>query len=120
MPFEATTKGHSSTIDTLDFLEARSQLEAFNGKILGIVPFRDKWTGLNQAKECRIAIEDVKECIGELQLFPAIRESEPIKKCLTEGSLNPLLPKEGDNEKEKRKKIDLLYPFEQIVGDLNG
>ena len=101
VPFEATTKGHSSTIDTLEFLDMRSQLEAFNGQILGVVPFRDKWAGRNRTKESRQAIEDVAEMKGDLRMFPSIRESEPIKRCLSEGELLT----EGH---------DLQYPLEQI------
>jgi chromosome partitioning protein len=49
IPVEANVKGMNSLIDTLDFLQEQSNLMAFTGKILGVVPFRDRWVGNTQS-----------------------------------------------------------------------
>jgi chromosome partitioning protein len=45
IPAESATKGVNSLLDTQDFLQEQAKILAFRGKILGIVPFRDRWVG---------------------------------------------------------------------------
>ncbi|HEY9827514.1 MAG TPA: AAA family ATPase, partial [Stenomitos sp.] len=65
IPVEANVKGMNSLIDTLDFLQEQSNLMAFTGKIMGIVPFRDRWVGNTQTLEGRQNIEAMKEFAGD-------------------------------------------------------
>ncbi|MEM6838640.1 MAG: AAA family ATPase [Cyanobacteria bacterium P01_C01_bin.120] len=109
VPVEANVKGVNSLVDTLDFLQEQSHLEAFTGKILGIVPFRDRWVGNTQTIEGRQNIEAMKELAPDVSVLASIRESEKFKNAIRQGKL---LADMG--------QPDLQYPFEQIVEALNN
>lgn len=104
IPVEANVKGMNSLIDTLDFLQEQSNLMAFTGQILGIVPFRDRWVGNTQTLEGRQNIEAMKEFAKDMPILASIRESEKFKSAIRQGKL---LSEMGQK--------DLQYPFEQIV-----
>jgi len=104
IPVEANVKGMNSLIDTLDFLQEQSSLMAFNGKVLGVVPFRDRWVGNTQTLEGRQNIEAMKEFAGDIPILASIRESEKFKSAIRQGTL---LSDMG--------QADLQYPFEKIV-----
>lgn len=107
IPVEANVKGMNSLIDTLEFLREQENLMAFTGKILGIVPFRDRWVGNTQTLEGRQNIEAMREFAGEIPILPSIRESEKFKAAIRQGKLLSDLG-----------QTDLQYPFEQIVEKL--
>jgi chromosome partitioning protein len=109
VPVEANVKGVNSLVDTLDFLQEQTNLEAFTGKILGVVPFRDRWVGNTQTIEGRQNIEAMKELAPEVAVLGSIRESEKFKNAIRQGKL---LTDIG--------QPDLQYPFEQIVEALNS
>lgn len=104
IPVEANVKGMNSLMDTLDFLEEQSNLMAFNGKVVGIVPFRDRWVGNTQTLEGRQNIAAMREFAGQIPILAAIRESEQFKKAIRQGKLLSDLG-----------QPDLEYPFEQII-----
>ncbi|MEM0978756.1 MAG: AAA family ATPase [Cyanobacteria bacterium P01_H01_bin.58] len=108
IPVEANVKGVNSLVDTLDFLEEQADLEAFTGKVLGIIPFRDRWVGKTQTLEGRQNIEAMKEFASEIPVLASIRESEKFKNATRQGKL---LSDIG--------QPDLQYPFEQIVEALD-
>lgn len=108
IPVEANVKGMNSLIDTLDFLDEQANLMAFTGKILGIIPFRDRWIGNTQTLEGRQNIEAMREYAREVPILPSIRESEQYKKAIRQGKLLADLG-----------QTDLQYPFEQIIEALN-
>lgn len=108
IPVEANVKGVNSLVDTLDFLEEQAELEAFTGKVLGILPFRDRWVGNTQTLEGRQNIEAMKEFATDIPVLSSIRESEKFKNATRQGKL---LSDIG--------QPDLQYPFEQIVEALN-
>lgn len=108
IPVEANVKGMNSLMDTLDFLNEQRSLMAFTGRILGIVPFRDRWVGNTQTLEGRQNIEAMREFAGEIPILASIRESEKFKGAVRQGKL---LSDIG--------QTDLQYPFEQIVEALN-
>jgi chromosome partitioning protein len=104
IPVEANVKGMNSLMDTFDFLQEQSNLMAFTGKILGVVPFRDRWVGNTQTLEGRQNIEAMKEFVGDIPVLASIRESEKFKNAIRQGKL---LSDMG--------QTDLQYPFEQIA-----
>lgn len=104
IPAEVTTKGVNSLIDTLEFLQEQASLMAFTGKVLGVIPFRDRWIGRTQTLESRENIEAMKQFAQDIPLLPSIRESEQFKKAIRNGHL---LSEIGHS--------DLQYPFEKIV-----
>lgn len=108
IPVEANVKGMNSLIDTLDFLNEQASLMAFTGKLLGIIPFRDRWVGNTQALEGRQNIEAMKEFAGEIPILPSIRESEKFKAAIRQGKLLSELGQDA-----------LQYPFEVIIEALS-
>jgi chromosome partitioning protein len=104
IPAETTTKGVNSLFDTLSFLENQKQLMAFNGEVLGVIPFRDRWVGLNQSKDSRESVEAMKEIAEGITIFPSIRESEKFKTAIRQ---NQTLTQLGFP--------DLDYPFKEIA-----
>lgn len=104
IPVEANVKGVNSLVDTLDFLSEQGDLEAFTGRVIGIVPFRDRWVGNTQTLEGRQNIEAMKEFAEDIPVLASIRESEKFKNATRQGKL---LSDIG--------YPDLQYPFEQIV-----
>lgn len=104
IPVEANVKGMNSLMDTLEFLDEQAKLTAFTGKVLGVVPFRDRWVGNTQTLEGRENIAAMKEYVGDIPILPSIRESEKFKNAIRQGKL---LAEIG--------QADLQYPFEQII-----
>jgi chromosome partitioning protein len=109
IPVEANVKGTNSLNDTLDFLAEQQGLTAFSGKILGVVPFRDRWVGNTQTLESRQNIEAMQQFAEGLTIFPSIRESEQFKRAIRQAQLPSDL-----------KASDLEYPFEKLVEALNN
>jgi chromosome partitioning protein len=104
VPVEANVKGVNSLVDTLDFLTEQANLMAFTGKILGILPFRDRWVGNTQTLEGRQNIEAMRDFAGEVPIFASIRESEKYKNAIRQGQ-----------QLSELGYPDLQYPFEQIL-----
>jgi chromosome partitioning protein len=82
IPVEATSKGVNSLIRTLELVEELKEMSAFTGNILGILPFRDKWVGGNQATQSKSSIEAMKEIGKSTKILPSIVESEQFKKAI--------------------------------------
>jgi chromosome partitioning protein len=108
MPVEANVKGVNSLMDTLDFLHEQANLMAFNGRVIGIVPFRDRWVGNTQTLEGRQNIEAMRELAGDVPILPSIRESEKFKTAIRQGKLLSEI-----------HQADLQYPFEKIIEALS-
>jgi chromosome partitioning protein len=108
IPVEANVKGMNSLIDTLDFLSEQENLMAFTGKILGILPFRDRWVGNTQTLEGRQNIEAMHEYAQGIPILASVKESEKFKNAIRQGKLLSDLG-----------QPDLQYPFEQIAEALS-
>lgn len=104
IPVESATKGVNSLIDTLEFLQEQENLMVFTGKILGVIPFRDRWVGRTQTKESKENIQVMKEMAGDITIFPSILESEQFKRAIRNGVLLSQI-----------NHLDLQFPFEKII-----
>lgn len=104
IPVEANVKGVNSLVETLAFLDEQADIEAFTGRVLGIVPFRDRWVGNTQTLDSRQNIAAMKEFSGDIPVLASIRESEKYKNAIRNGKL---LADIG--------QPDLQYPFEQLT-----
>lgn len=109
IPVEANVKGLNSLVDTMEFLSEQTNLAAFTGKILGVLPFRDKWTGHTQTLESRENIAQMKDFIGTIPLLPSILESEQYKRAIRQGTIPSELG-----------YADLEFPFDKIMESLLG
>lgn len=108
IPAECNPKGLNSVLSTLDAIAQLSDLGAFTGEILGILPFRDQWVGATRTKTSRTFLSSLEELVPDIPVLPTIRESDKFKRALDEGSTPADLG-----------KPDLEYPFEMIVEKLN-
>ena len=99
IPAEATIKGFASAVRTLDLFEQQKDIGATQADLMGIMPFRDRWVGLNQTKESQLARDAMIDEVGETLVLPSILESEQYKRSVAHG--HPLSDKH-------------TYPFEQI------
>jgi len=104
IPAEASSKGLNSLIRTLELIKELQEMDAFTGSVLGILPFRDRWTGRTQAHQSRRSIEGMREVAGGIPILPSILESEQYKKAIDQGKT---LPEVGYTQLE--------YPFQQII-----
>lgn len=109
IPIETSVKGLQSLIRTLELItELRDDQEAFNGEILGVIPFRDRWVGLRRTTESESNIESMKQISTQWLesdlVLPSIRESEKFKQAINKGlTLHQM------------NQDDLAYPIEVIV-----
>ncbi len=85
IPVEASTKNVNSLIRTLEIQQELHDIGAFNGEILGIIPFRDRWFGRQQSTDSRDAIAVMQEIAEGITVFPSILESQQYKKAVREG-----------------------------------
>ncbi|MBD2212960.1 ParA family protein [Nostoc linckia FACHB-104] len=85
IPAEASSKGVNSLLRTLDLIAELQEIDAFSGKVIGVLPFRDKWVGNNQAAQSRASIEAMREIAGTTPVLPSILESEQFKKAIDKG-----------------------------------
>ena len=104
IPAEASSKGLGSLIRTLELIGELQEIDAFTGSILGILPFRDRWTGRTQTQQSRKSLEGMAAVAGELSILPSILESEQYKKAI---DLGKALSDLGHSELE--------YPFQELI-----
>ena len=104
IPAEANVKGYGSLVRTLDLLASMQEIRATQAQVMGVLPFRDKWVGLIQTNESRLAVEGMAEEVGFDLIIPSIRESERYKQAI--------------NKQQSLESLgfkDLEYPFEVLV-----
>jgi chromosome partitioning protein len=86
IPAEASSKGLNSLLRTLELVQELRDIDAFDGSVLGVMPFRDRWTGRTQAKQSQKSIEAMREIAGsDIPVLPSIVESEQYKKAIDQG-----------------------------------
>ena len=85
IPAEASSKGLHSLVRTLQLVDEFKSVDASEGAILGIVPFRDRWMGRTQAKRSQASIADMKEVGQGILVMPSILESERYKQAIDTG-----------------------------------
>jgi chromosome partitioning protein len=108
IPAETTVKGFGSLVRTMDAVNELKELKASSAEVLGVVPFRDRWTGHNQTSESRMCIEAMQEEVGATLVLPSIRESEQYKKAISKGmTLSEL------------GHLELEYPFEILTAKID-
>lgn len=103
IPCEATVKGYGSLVRTLDAIQELCELGVSQAKLLGVIPFRDRWVGKNQTYESRMCIQEIISEVGKELVLPSIRESERYKQAISKSTTLSAL---GFS--------DLEYPFSQL------
>jgi len=110
LPAEASSKGVSSIHRTLELVGFLAEEETFEGDILGILPFFDRWAGNRRTVESRQSIECFRQIAGNWPVLPAVRSSEKYKQALRQRCLPSTL---GDYK-------HLEDPLQEVVGALRG
>lgn len=106
IPVEASVKGCTSLVRTLETYKELKRWKGTTAEILGVIPFRDKWVGNYRTKESQSAIDFMSEYVEDL-LLPSIRESEKYKQAI--------------NQRVTLEELgysDLAYPFEILESRL--
>lgn len=98
IPAEANVKGVQSLKRTKELVDSCQGV--IHGKLLGCIPFRAKWVGLNPTDQTRESMAVMSSFIGEDMMLPHILESEIYKKAINE----QVLPRYF-------KKPELEYPL---------
>lgn len=107
VPAEASSKGLNSLLRTLDMVNDLIEIEAFQGEVVGVLPFRDRWLGRTQANQSQKAIEGMRGVADRIPVLPSILESEQYKKAIDRGvTLTEL------------GQPDLEHPFRAIIDKL--
>jgi chromosome partitioning protein len=104
VPAESSSKGVNSLLRTLELVQELESADAFTGKVIGILPFRDRWMGRTQTQQSRRSLELMTEIADGIPILPSILESEQYKKAIDQGTTLAELD-----------RPELEYPFEQIV-----
>ena len=107
IPVEPEVKGVLSLNRTLSAVNEIVACGVVDTKLLGVLPFRDKWFGFNRSVESAAAMEKMSELVEPELILPPFRESTISKKAI---SSNSTLYDLG--------KPDLAFPFEQLVTKL--
>ena len=84
IPAEASVKGYGSLVRTLDLINSLVDVGATQAHIVGVVPFRDRWFGVTQSNESKLAVASMRDEVGEDLMVPSIRESERYKQAINQ------------------------------------
>lgn len=109
IPAETSSKGVQSLIRTLQLVEELQAVDAFQGEIIGILPFRDRWVGSYRAKRSETSLKNMTEVAEDLLMLPSILESERYKQAIDTGKTL-----------EEIGYPDLALPFMQILEQLEA
>jgi chromosome partitioning protein len=109
IPAEPEVKGVLSLNRTLNAVYEIVDSGVVNTELLGVLPFRDKWFGLNRSLESSAAIEQMAKLVEPHLILPSFRESTIPKKAIANNSTL-----------EDLGKSELAFPFLQLVTKLES
>ena len=75
IPTECTPKGVMGAVSTVVLLKELDELDFKVPKLLGVVPTRDQWSGANQTRMSKAALEALKEALPDIRIFSSVRQS---------------------------------------------
>jgi len=83
IPAEANVKGVQSLVRTLELVKEFQPALPY-GELLGVVPFRAKWTGVNPTIATKTSIEAMSEIVGKDLMLPHLLESDVYKNAINQ------------------------------------
>lgn len=83
IPAEANVKGVQSLVRTLELVKEFKVALPY-GTLLGVIPFRARWTGLRPTKATASSIETMRELVGDELMLPHILESDVFKNAINQ------------------------------------
>ena len=75
IPTECTNKGVMGAINTVILVKELAEIDFIVPKILGIVPTRDAWSGVNQTRMSKAALAALSEALPDIHIFNSVRQS---------------------------------------------
>lgn len=109
IPIEPDVKGVLSLDRSLKAVNEIIDTGVIDTRLLAVLPFRDKWFGLNRSTESRDAIAQMALLVDSDLILPPFRESTIPKKAIS-----------GNLTLADLGKPDLAYPFEQLIAKLKS
>lgn len=109
IPAEANVKGIQSLIRTDQLIKVYQRFLP-QSKMLGAIPFRAKWVGLNPTKITRESIDFMQNFVGDSLMLPNLIESDIYKRAINEQVLPRDLGAEG-LEEPIIKLLERIIPF---------
>ena len=104
IPTEPEVKGVLSLNRTLEAVSEINNTGIIQTQFLGVLPFRDKWYGLNRSVESKQAIQQMSNLVDPKMILPPFRDSTKPKKAI---SRNLTLEELSEN--------NLAFPFDNLV-----
>ena len=86
IPSEANVKGVQSLMRTMELVQSYSSM-LVSSQLLGVLPFRARWVGLNPTRTTKESMETMKKIVGEELMLPHILESDIYKRAINEQML---------------------------------
>jgi chromosome partitioning protein len=89
IPCELNGKGFGSLIRSLTVLSQLQEMDATQAEVVGIMPFRDRWFGLNRSKDSQFWLNQMMD-LPEVQsewMLPTLRESVRVPEAISKQSM---------------------------------
>jgi chromosome partitioning protein len=83
IPAESNVKGVQSLLRTLELIKEFKAALPY-GELLGIVPFRARWTGLHPTNATKTSIDTMRQLVGSELMLPHILESDVFKNAINQ------------------------------------
>ena len=81
IPAEANVKGLQSLVRTLELIKEFQGALTY-GELIGVIPFRARWTGIRPTNATKNSMEAMEELAGKNMLLPHILESDVFKNAI--------------------------------------
>ncbi|MEA5554041.1 ParA family protein [Anabaena cylindrica UHCC 0172] len=81
IPAESNVKGVQSLLRTLELIKEFKPALPY-GELLGVVPFRARWTGLHPTKATQSSIDTMRQLVKDELMLPHILESDVYKNAI--------------------------------------
>ena len=83
IPAEANVKGLQSLVRTLELIKEFQGALPY-GELIGVIPFRARWTGIRPTNATKTSIEAMKEVAGNKMMLPHVLESDVFKNAINQ------------------------------------
>lgn len=81
IPAEANVKGLQSLVRTLELIKEFQGALPY-GELIGVIPFRARWTGIRPTNATKNSMEAMEELAGDSMMLPHILESDVFKNAI--------------------------------------
>jgi|GEM_PF-184517 chromosome partitioning protein len=83
IPAESNVKGVQSLLRTLELIKEFKPALPY-GELIGTIPFRARWVGLNPTNATKASIDTMRQLVGDKLMLPHILESDVFKNAINQ------------------------------------